>query len=79
MTENKFETSITELESIVKTLEEGDLSLDEMIKLFEKGMHLSADCNKMLDEAEGKINILVKQNGGLEKQEFSFSEEQNEF
>ncbi len=79
MAENKFETSITELESIVKALEEGKLSLDEMIDLFEKGMKLSSECNKMLDEAENKINILVKQNGEIAKQEFSPSEAQNEF
>ena len=79
MAENKFETSITELESIVKTLEEGKLSLDEMIDLFEKGMKLSSECNKMLDEAENKINILVKKNGEIAKQEFSPSEAQNEF
>ena len=58
MAEVNFEKSITELENIVKALESGNLSLDEMIKLFEQGMKLSASCNKLLDEAESKINIL---------------------
>ncbi len=70
-----FESSITELEAIVKTLEEGKLSLDEMITLFEKGMKLSAVCNKALDEAEKKINILVNKNGEIVKQEFDTPEE----
>ncbi len=75
MTEVNFEKSITELENIVKTLESGNLSLDEMIKLFEQGMKLSASCNKLLDEAESKINILLKNDGGITKQEFKLSEE----
>lgn len=75
MAEVNFEKSITELENIVKTLESGDLSLDEMIKLFEQGMKLSASCNKLLDEAESKINILMKNNGEITKQEFELPEE----
>lgn len=75
MAEVNFEKSITELENIVKTLESGNLSLDEMIKLFEQGMKLSANCNKLLDEAESKINILMKSNGEITKQEFKLPEE----
>lgn len=75
MAEVNFEKSITELENIVKTLESGNLSLDEMIKLFERGMKLSASCNKLLDEAEIKINILMKNNGEITKQQFELSEE----
>ena len=65
-----FEKSIKELDGIVKKLEQGDLSLDEMLELFEKGVALSATCNKMLDEAKKKINILVKKDGEIKKQEF---------
>lgn len=75
MAEVNFEKSITELENIVKTLESGNLSLDEMIKLFEQGMKLSANCNKLLDEAESKINILMKSDGEITKQEFKLPEE----
>lgn len=75
MAEISFEKSIAELENIVKTLESGNLSLDEMIKLFEQGMKLSASCNKILDEAESKINILMKKDGEITKQEFALSEE----
>lgn len=70
MAEINFEKSIAELESIVKTLEGGNLSLDEMVKYFEKGIKLSAECNKLLDEAESKINVLVKKDGEITKQDF---------
>ncbi|MBQ2754890.1 MAG: exodeoxyribonuclease VII small subunit [Clostridia bacterium] len=65
-----FEKSIKELDEIVKKLEQGDLPLDEMLELFEKGVALSSACNKLLDEAEKKINILVKKDGEILKQEF---------
>ena len=65
-----FEQSIDKLDKIVKQLESGDLSLEEMLALFEKGVGLSAACNKMLDEAEKKINILLKKDGEIVKQEF---------
>lgn len=70
MAEMNFEKSITELENIVKTLEGGNLSLDEMVQYFEKGIKLSAECNKLLDEAESKINVLVKKDGEITKQNF---------
>lgn len=75
MAEINFENSITELENIVKTLESGNLSLDEMIKLFERGIKLSSQCNKLLDEAENKINMLIKKDGEISKQEFALPEE----
>lgn len=61
-----FEENITELEEIVRRLEQGDASLDESLSLFEKGVKLSKSCSSMLDNAEKKVNILL--NG--EKQEF---------
>ena len=69
-----FEQSIDNLDKIVKQLEAGDLSLDEMLVLFEQGIGLSAACNKMLDEAEKKINILLKKDGEIVKQEFKNEE-----
>ena len=75
MAEINFEKSISELENIVKTLEAGELPLDDMITLFERGIKLSSQCNKLLDEAENKINILVKKDGEIKKQEFSLPEE----
>lgn len=55
-----FEASLTELEKIVEKLEGGEISLDESIKLFEKGMELSNDCRKTLDNARQKIITLTE-------------------
>jgi exodeoxyribonuclease VII small subunit len=59
----KFEESLERLEQILKELERGDIPLERSLQLFEEGMKLSAACRKELDEAEGRIEILVKQNG----------------
>lgn len=71
MTDTTFEKSIKELDEIVKKLEGGDLPLDEMLKLFEKGIALSRTCNKLLNEAEKKVNILIKGEDSVEKQPFT--------
>ena len=65
-----FEESLKKLESIVNKLEKGDLSLDESLKLFEEGVGLSAACKKELEEAEGKVEILLKRNGKLQPEAF---------
>ena len=75
MAEKNFEKSIDELEKIVAKLEGGDLSLDEMLKLFEKGVSLSKECNTMLDSAEKKINQITKKDGELVKKPFVQTEE----
>lgn len=62
--ENTFESSMKELEQVVQELEKGDLSLDESILKFEKGISLSKECNKRLDGAEKKINILLENDNG---------------
>ena len=64
-----FEKSLNELEKIVDRMEQGDQSLDEMIKDFEKGMLLSQSCQKSLDEAQLKVEKLVKKHGGYSLQE----------
>ncbi len=58
-----FEKNLLRLEDIVKKMENGELSLDESLKLFEEGVKLSRDCNKSLTEAEGKVKILMGANG----------------
>ena len=55
-----FESSIKELEKIVKTLEEGEPSLDESLKKFEKGISLIKACQKELESAENKIKELTE-------------------
>jgi exodeoxyribonuclease VII small subunit len=64
-----FEESLKKLETIVGQLERGDLPLEDSVKLFEEGMQLSTDCKKQLEEAEGKVEILIKQRDGSMKRE----------
>jgi exodeoxyribonuclease VII small subunit len=64
-----FEESLKKLESIVEQLEKGDLALEDSLKLFEEGVGLSAACKKELDEAEGKVQMLIKQRDGSVKAE----------
>jgi exodeoxyribonuclease VII small subunit len=59
-----FEESLKKLETIVEQLEKGDLPLEQSLKLFEQGVDLSAACKKELDEAEGKVQMLIKQRDG---------------
>ncbi len=69
MAAEKFETSLKKLEEVVRKLEGGSLSLDDSIKAFEEGVRHSAFCAKKLDEAERKVELLIKQRDG------SFSKE----
>ena len=62
--ENSFESSLEELERIVQQLEAGDLPLDRSLEMFEQGVRLSRECQKRLDEAERKIEILLKGSDG---------------
>lgn len=72
--ENTFEQSLKELEQVVLELEKGDLTLDKAIENFEKGIQLSKACGKKLDEAEKKINVLVKKEGKIEEENFVATE-----
>ena len=68
MTEEKtFEASLDELEKIVRQLEAGDLPLDRSLELFEQGVRLSRECQKRLDEAERKVEILLRGDDGAYK------------
>ncbi len=64
-----FEDSLKKLESIVDQLEKGDLSLEDSLKLFEEGVGLSSVCKKELEEAEGKVEMLIKRRDGSLKTE----------
>ena len=65
----KFEDSLKKLESIVAQLEQGELTLEDSLKLFEEGVGLSTACKQELDAAEGKVEVLVKQRDGSMKAE----------
>ena len=64
-----FEESLKKREGLVEQLEKGDLALEDSLKLFEEGVGLSAACKKELDEAEGKVQMLIKQRDGSLKAE----------
>ena len=66
----KFEEGLQRLEKIVQELEKGDVPLEKSLTLFEEGVRLSAACRKELEEAEGKVEILLKQNGKLQAEPF---------
>ena len=66
-----FEEAIAELESTVAKLEQDDISLDESINLFTRGIELSGLCNNILNEIEGRITKLVEGEGGeIEEESF---------
>jgi exodeoxyribonuclease VII small subunit len=58
-----FEDSLAELEQLVNQLEQGDVSLEESLKAFERGVTLTRTCQKALQEAEQKVQILIEKNG----------------
>ena len=59
-----FESSLAELEKIVEQLESGEMPLEESLKLFESGVRLSRECRERLNEAERRIEILIKDGEG---------------
>ena len=61
--ERPFEDALRELEQLAAQLERGDLSLDDAVAAYDKGIELSKLCRKKLDEAEGKIQQLSKEAG----------------
>jgi exodeoxyribonuclease VII small subunit len=70
----KFEECLKRLEEIVEQLEKGDIPLEQSLALFEEGMKLSHSCRGELEAAEGKVEILLKQNGKLQAEPFDLGE-----
>ncbi len=58
-----YEAAVTELESLVERLEQGDISLEESLKLYESGVLLTRDCQDALKNAEQKVQMLLEQSG----------------
>jgi exodeoxyribonuclease VII small subunit len=69
MATDKFEASLKKLEEIVKRLETGSLTLDDSLKAFEEGVKHAAFCTSRLDDAERRVEILLKQKDGSLKRE----------
>ncbi|SFP91390.1 exodeoxyribonuclease VII small subunit [Caldicoprobacter faecalis] len=70
VSELTFEEALRELEIIVSRLESSDLSLDEAIELFKRGVSLSAHCNAKLERAEGMVKLLIQNQGKIEEVPF---------
>jgi exodeoxyribonuclease VII small subunit len=64
MTDHKFEDCLARLEQIVGALETGNLPLEESLKVFEEGIALARHCSRYLDDAERRIEMLVKDESG---------------
>ena len=65
-----FENCLDQLEKVVKELETGDLQLERSLELFEKGMALSDACRKQLEEAETRVELLIRKDGKLQPEPF---------
>ena len=73
MEENKevsFEEAMQKLQEVVQELEKGTLNLDGSVKKFEEGETLSKQCNDMLENAEKKINLLIKKDNEIVEEKF---------
>ncbi|MBM3766815.1 MAG: exodeoxyribonuclease VII small subunit [Acidobacteria bacterium] len=65
-----FEKGLSELESVVKELESGDLPLEKAIQVFERGVGLSERCRKELEAAETRVEVLVRRGDKIEAEPF---------
>jgi exodeoxyribonuclease VII small subunit len=65
-----FEASLEQLEKVVKELEGGDLPLERSLELFEKGMALSEGCRKQLEDAETRVEMLIRKEGKIQAEPF---------
>ena len=65
-----FEEQMENLEKIVAELENGNLNLDESVNKFEEGIKISKECNKILEDAEKKITILLQKDGEVKEENF---------
>ncbi len=59
----EYEAAVSELESLVERMEKGDISLEESLKLYERGVLLTRDCQEALQAAEQKVQMLLQQSG----------------
>jgi len=75
MAEKKFEKAMERLEEIVRSLEQGDLPLEESLRVFEEGMKLVTFCSGKLEEAEKKVSLLVRESGKYKEIPFEMDEE----
>lgn len=72
-----FEKNLERLDAIVQQLEDADLPLEKALHLYEEGMQLSEVCHKQLQEAEGRVQILMKKGGKISAEPFEPEESEN--
>lgn len=65
-----FEQALADLEQLVENMEDGELSLEESLKQFEKGIALASSCQQALQKAEQKVEQLIEKNGELLSKDF---------
>jgi len=78
MAKDKFEEALGRLEEIVRRMEAGDMSLEESLKAFEEGIKLARVCSRKLDEAERRVDMLLKQGEDLMVKPFKVEENESE-
>ncbi len=69
-----FEKALADLEKLVEEMEQGELSMEDMLKRFEKGIALTTECQQALQKAELKVKELVEKNGKLLEKDFELDE-----
>ena len=74
MAKEKFEEAMEKLEEIVKRMEAGEMTLEESLKAFEEGIKLARLCAKKLDEADRRVELLLRQEGELVTKPFAEEE-----
>lgn len=74
MAREKFEEALRKLEDILRKMEAGDMTLEESLKAFEEGMRLSRLCAERLDDAERRVDVLLKEDGKLTVKSFAGEE-----
>ncbi len=78
MAKERFEEALDKLEEIVKRMEAGEMTLEESLKAFEEGIRLSRLCAKKLDEADRRVEILLRQDGEIVSKPFAEGEREPE-
>ncbi|MEK7374957.1 MAG: exodeoxyribonuclease VII small subunit [Thermodesulfobacteriota bacterium] len=78
MAKEKFEEAMEKLEEIVRRMEAGDMTLEESLKAFEEGIKLSRLCAKKLDEADRRVDLLLRQGDELTTRPFAEEERETQ-
>ena len=74
MSKEKFEEALEKLEEIVRRMEAGEMTLEESLKAFEEGIKLARLCAKKLDEADRRVELLLREEGELVTKPFAGEE-----